>query len=152
MSDRLLDDLPDIIRDVCRGRFSFDLPLVFKGNQMPDDETKGPRNKSKKIEDNVPADDKRVVQNPTPNEEYKLLDGEEFGKVFGGRHNICHRIDWLGGEKMCPRFHSKYYCFNNCRNKESHVPKSQIPSEQDKNYKKILKKMKTRKMTGQTRV
>ena len=145
MCDKLLDDLPDIIRDVCRGRFSFDLPLVFKGNRMPDDETDGLRNKRRKIEDKAPVIDKRVIQNQTPNEEYKLLDGEEFSKMFGGRHNICHRIDWPDGEKMCPRFHSKYYCFNNCKNKASHVPQSQVPPEQDKGYKRFLKKLRSGK-------
>ena len=54
MSDKLLDDLTDIIRDVCRGRFSFDLPLVFEGNQMPDGETKGPRNNFGKLRTTYP--------------------------------------------------------------------------------------------------
>ena len=42
VSDRILDDLPDIIRGVCRGRIFFDLPPVFNGNSMPEDEPQGP--------------------------------------------------------------------------------------------------------------
>ena len=71
VSDRILGDLPDIIRDVCRGRFFFDLPPVFNGNSMPEDEPQGPPYKKRKIENNIPKDNsrKKVVQNPTPNEE-----------------------------------------------------------------------------------
>ena len=121
------------------------MPDDRQGNRIPEDETDSLRNKRRKFEDKGPGVDKRVIQNQTPNEEYKLLDGEEFGKMFGGRHNICHRIDWPDGEKMCPRFHSKYYCFNNCKNKASHVPQSQVPPEQDKGYKRFLKKLRSGK-------
>ena len=84
VSDRILNDLPDIIRDVCRGRVFFGLPPVFNGNSMPKDEPQGPPYKRRKIENNVPADNKRrkVVQNPTPNEEYKMRDGEEYSKLL----------------------------------------------------------------------
>ena len=101
---------------------------------MPEDEPQGPPHKRRKIENNVPVDNTRrkVVQNPTPNEEYKMRDGEEYSKVFGGHQNVCHKVDWPGGEKMCPRFHSRYYCFGNCNNVESHVPQSQVPSTKNK--------------------
>ena len=79
------------------------------------------------------------MKNETPNEEYKLRDGEVFGKVFGGS-NVDHRIEWNKNSKMCPRFHSKFYCFDDCSNKDSHVQKSEVPDAMDAKYKRFLKK------------
>ena len=81
------------------------------------------------------------MKNEEPNKAYNIRDGEDFLSVFGG-NNVCHRVDWDGnGSKMCPRFYSKQYCFDNCRNKASHVPKSQIPGNKDKEYTNYLKKV-----------
>ena len=104
VNDRILDDLPNIIRDVCRGSFIFDLPPVFNGKSMPEDEPHSPPYKRRKIEHNIPEDNKRrkVVQNPTPNTEYKLRDGEEYSKLLGGHQNACHRVDWPGGKNVPP--------------------------------------------------
>ena len=82
------------------------------------------------------------LENTDPNPECKLLDGEEFRKVFCGK-NFCHRVQWDKNKKMhmCPRFHSKFYCFDNCSNVESHVPRSQVSTQMDTDYKKFLKKV-----------
>ena len=145
----ILDDLPDIVTDVCKSRFSLDLPSIFNSISMPEDVPQGPFYKRRRIGNtaNIPEDNDRrkVVKTPTPNEEYKLRDGKDFGKLYGGQ-NDCHRVNWPGGKKMCPCFHSKMYCFDNCNNICS-KPHSPIPStsQQDRNYKRFLKKIRSDK-------
>ena len=69
----ILDDLPDIVTDVCKSRFSLDLPHVFNSNAMPEDEPQPPPYKRRRTGNttNIPKenDRRKVVQNPTPNKE-----------------------------------------------------------------------------------
>ena len=79
--------------------------------------------------------------NTEPNPEYKMLDGENFKKVYCGKNAQFRPVsDKEKGTKMCPRFHSKYYCFDNCNNIDSHVGKDEVPAAVDAEYKKFLKK------------
>ena len=105
VNGRILDDLPDIVTDVCRSRFSLDLPPVFNSNSMPEDEPQDPPYRRKKIGNNISEDNNRrkVVHNPTPNEEYKMREGEEYSKLFGGKH-VCHKVDWLSDKRCAPAF------------------------------------------------
>ena len=41
---------------------------------------------------------------------------------------------------MCHRFHSKGYCFNNCNNKQTHVPSSSLDQKTKKEYLNWLEK------------
>ena len=76
-----------------------------------------------------------------PNSEYKMLEGEDFKKVYCGK-NTQHRPlgDRAKGTKMCPRFHSKHHCFDNCDMIDSHAGKDKVPVAVDVEYKKFLKK------------
>ena len=48
---------------------------------------------------------------------------------------VFFRVPWKNsGKKMCPCYHSKKYCFDNFRNRESHIPQSQVLAKEDKNY------------------
>ena len=82
------------------------------------------------------------VENKGPNPEYKMLDGENFTKVFCGK-NVCHRVNWdkKKGTRMCPRWHSRYYCFDNCHTDASHIPQDEVSPQMDIEYKKFLKKI-----------
>ena len=146
VDDSILEDLTDIIRDVLKGRFNIILPNTFKMETMHSqhvDLTSGPRNPKKQRLKDAANDDRGVIENTDPNEDYKMLDGEIYKQVFCGK-NVCHRVDWDDdGTKMCPRFHSKFYCFANCRHKASHVPKSQVPTDKDTKYKQFLKKIRS---------
>ena len=60
VNDRIIEDLPDIIRDACRGRLSLDLLPVFNSNSMPEDKPQGPPYKRRKIGNtNIPDDNSR---------------------------------------------------------------------------------------------
>ena len=88
VNDRIPDELPDIVTDVCKSRFSLDLPPVFNSNSMLENERQDPSCERRRTENtaNIPKDNDRrkVMQNPTQNEEHKLKDGEDFGKLFAG--------------------------------------------------------------------
>ena len=139
VEDEILDELSSIISDVVRGRFYLDLPKSFKMEEDKGDEKLGPVPKKPKIENNEVGN---RLNNNNPNPDYCLLDGESFKKVFCGR-NFFQRVPWDKNKNihMCPRWHSKGYCFDNCRNIESHVPQAQVSAQMDTEYKKFLKKI-----------
>ena len=54
--------------------------------------------------------------------------------------NTKHRVVW-GDAKMCPRWHSKQYCFKDCVNEASHVPDNEVPADKKAEYKEYLVKV-----------
>ena len=46
-----------------------------------------------------------------------------------------------GDCKMCTRFHIRGDCFDDCKNKESHVPKGNIPADRKAAMKDYMKKV-----------
>ena len=85
---------------------------------------------------------KEWVLNPDPNPEYKMLDGEDFKKVYCGKNSRFRPFwDKAKGTRMCPRYHSREYCFDDCENIDSHVDKDQVPAPVGAEYKKFLKKV-----------
>ena len=135
VNDDLLDNLTSIVDDTVRGRFFITLPKAFKTDESKQQES-ATEHVSKKRK--TPGDQRSFVENTDPNDEYKLRDGEDF-KMLGG-NNTCHRVDWNNNSKMCPRWHSKLYCFSDCNNKDSHVPQCDVPVAMDAKYKRFLKK------------
>ena len=80
----------------------------------------------------------KVVENKKPCAEFKMLEGETWD-MFKGRKTAGNRPKWINDEcVMCPRFHSRLYCFENCNNAASHVPEDQIPKELKEKYIKWL--------------
>ena len=136
MNDDLLDNLKSIVDNAVRGHFFITLPKAFKVEESGPKE--GPAEHSSKKR-KVSEERMKVVKNDSPNKAYKLCDGEVFKDLFGGK-NLDHRIEWNKISKMCPRFHSKFYCFDDCKNRESHVPKSEVSATMDAKYKRFLKK------------
>ena len=58
--------------------------------------------------------------------------GRGLQKVYCGK-NSQYRPFWnkAKGTRMCPRFHSRYYCFDNYAMIDSHVAKDQVPAPLD---------------------
>ena len=48
---------------------------------------------------------------------------------------------WNDTHKMCTRFHIKHVCFKDCRQKDSHVPNSQVPEEKKVEMKNYISKV-----------
>ena len=86
VDDSILEELSSIITDVLKGRFDVKLPKSFKleSTYSPNvDISSGPRSlKKQRLPDN--ANDNKLV-NADPNEDYKLLDGENYKQIFCGK-------------------------------------------------------------------
>ena len=148
MDEYILENFPTIINDVLRSRFDVKLPKAFNLEQSkPAEEESMPTtglgvSRKRKLSDDSHKGT-RVV-NEDPDEELKIKDDKDWKSVFCGNKNVSHRVAWNNnGCKMCPRWHSRHWCFDNCKHKESHVPKSQVSAENKTNYKRYLKKIRT---------
>jgi hypothetical protein len=60
-------------------------------------------------------------------EDLELKDGEKW-KLFKGRDARKDLPKW-GQCKMCPKWHVKGQCFNDCPDAASHVPKKDVSVE-----------------------
>ena len=93
VDDKVFEDLPKIVTDVARNRFIMDLPGAFK---LAEGKT----------------DDIDVLSGPI----FKRLRTDSSQKG-----NRVENTDPTPQYKMRPRFHQKYYCFDNCNNIDSQV-------------------------------
>jgi hypothetical protein len=72
--------------------------------------------------------------------EFAMKGNEDWRKFCG--NTVQDRIDWNDdGCKMCPRWHSKDFCFVDCSHKASHVPKANIQQEKKKAGRSYLVKV-----------
>ena len=124
-----------------------DLPEIFRVEEEVVEAPSGSLKKKQKTGERPKKGNK--VSNTDPNPEYTMLDGEDFKKVYCGKNTQFRPIwDKTKGTRMCPRFHSTFYCFDNCDMIDSHVKKDEVPAALDAEYKKFLKKVR-KKLTIQ---
>eukprot|EP00985_Skeletonema_marinoi_P002391 scaffold1000_cov66-Skeletonema_marinoi.AAC.1 len=78
---------------------------------------------------------KKIV-NPQPN--------PDFTVTFDDWPKLCNRAhlrpQWDDTCLMCPRWHSKAYCFPDCPNAASHVKSSEVSAKRNTVYKAFLQK------------
>jgi hypothetical protein len=82
----------------------------------------------------------KVVRNEDPFEELTLKDGEKW-KSFSGRDARKGLPAW-GDCKMCPKWHIRGLCFDDCNDVKSHVPKGEVSAKKRKEM-QAWKKAKT---------
>ena len=79
-------------------------------------------------------------------EEFKMNPGKSWKATWAGQLNgdkpfwdqaKCDRSN----PKMCPRFHIRGYCFEDCPNEANHVPKERIPSDRKGAMQEYMKKV-----------
>jgi len=144
------DDIVDfniIVNDILDNRFSVPLPLAFKKTDIVETNTSvfetqkigNPNGKRKGKRDDDNDREKRVL-NSEQVEEFKMKPDDDWRKFCG--NSAQYRVDWNDdGCKMCPRWHSKGFCFKDCNHKASHVPKGNVSQEKVKEYKGYLVKV-----------
>ena len=145
VTDTLLN-FEQIAEDVLSGRFTMVLPSCFKdasekanvSENIDESLATGGRPGKRKREERESGS---LVKNESPVKEFEASkeEKEKFNEFFGG-NNICHRVIWGNKSKMCPRWFSKLYCFDNCSNRESHVEANKVPAKKKKEYDKYLNK------------
>ena len=85
IDDEILEELPKIVTNVVRHRFAMDdLPEVFKIEEKDVTTPLDPLNKKQKGEHHNKGN---KVINTDPNPEYKMLEGEDFKKVYCGKNS-----------------------------------------------------------------
>ena len=119
----------------------YDLPEVVKIEEKDVEAPSGTLKKKQKTGEHQSKGNR--VLNTDPNPEYKMLKGEDFKKVYYGK-NAQYRPFWDKAKetKICPHYHSRWYCFDNCDMIDNHVGKDKVPASVDTEYKKFLKKVK----------
>ena len=147
VNDRIVD-FDNLFEDLLDGRFSCMLPAVFKVRaplqpptvSNPFDQERGRSTKGNKRD--VDKNGGGRINNENMVEDFKMKENRSWGNVFCG-NNACKRISWNGDEKikMCPRWHSRGYCYPNCNNKASHVPDTEVPGAKRTEYRAYLKEV-----------
>ena len=92
-----------------------------------------PFKKSKKNSDN----EDRKVDNKNSIQEWLCKEGEDYRVKFVGKH--CMKRPKIGNFLMCVRFHTKGFCFADCINKSSQIPRQDISQNTKKSYLNFIK-------------
>ena len=134
-----------IIEDILNNKSICNLPATFfrLEKEVTSTSDGGREQKKRKVQNkrNGQSEEDERVFNKKPIDEFKCK-GEEDWKL------LCkaarHKPSWPDPSnphcKMCHRFHSKQYCFPDCKNKASHVPREKVPDEKHKEYNAYLKR------------
>lgn len=128
-----------IVEDTLNQSLRVNLPPVFDV-QRPDpeprepvwNETDGGKQRGKKRgRGDLDEDDKTrgIVRNEQQVPSLKLKPGEDWNDIKSKLPHERPTWDGEGGKRMCLRYHTKGYCFPDCKNKASHVPRSQVPAK-----------------------
>ena len=145
VDDRLVD-FKDLMDEVLDQKFSRVLPPSFSQPQPSlEDGTDEPQPKKRKKGKKGDETDGRKVTNPSVLPEFKVVDDNEWKSKFCGRC-IEDRPVWKevqNGQNiaMCPRWHSRGFCFKDCHNAQSHVEPDKVPANKKAEYQSYLKKV-----------
>ena len=147
----LLVNFDDLVNSILDRSFSRTLPSSFKASTTDTaDDTEADGNndvgggkKRGKKRQKTGDDANPRINNPEPIKEFALTKEDNWTKNFSGQC-LEDRPKW-GKGIMCPRWHSRGFCFGNCFNIESHVPESKVPNEKKTEYRNYLKKVRTTK-------
>ena len=121
VSDGLLD-FEDITRDVLLDNFSQSLPSSIKLVEKP----------NKLGKQKFGETENEAMDNSEQIQEWLLKENEDYSSVFAGQ-NIDKKPS-MGGRLLCSRFHTKGYCFPNCKNVATHIPSKQLPKDVQNKY------------------
>ena len=143
------DDITENSLNQC---FNITLPVAFqfmqdKGNENKNHVLLKSPGKKRKRKDGAPKDGAtNRVQNTDQDDDFKMKPEESWKKHWAGKLNgdkpfwdktKCEKNDC----QMCPRFHIRGDCFDDCYNKESHVSKDKIPADRKHAMKEYMKKV-----------
>ncbi len=139
-------------QDIIMSRFNVILTASFKAvDSSSDKEHKerggaglGTKSKKRKQKEEKEKRSKRsadnVVENKQQCADFKLKEGELWTQFTG--MCLTERAK-LNDTIMCTRWHTRAFCFNDCRNKASHVACSQILAEAKQAHLKWMQKVRS---------
>jgi hypothetical protein len=145
VDDSLIDFTTDH-RDIVNRRFAISLPAsisAFKRPSVPqngsnsDNEANSPpreSDKKRKSKKQGNREGGRATVGDTNTKtvcNWLLKDNESYKKIFAGKNKPKFPA---GNCRWCPRFHTKGFCFEDCPDKNNHIPSMDIPKEQREDY------------------
>ena len=147
VKDKLID-FESIIDDILSDTFYQQLPTTMKqfdpksendnqhsnSQQRPREHSDRRENKRPRVANNMEQATK--ILNSKPISEWNLSP-DDFQRFVSGKH--LQKRPMLNGKPMCTRYHSKFYCFDNCRNKATHIPSNSLPETTKKAYSEFIK-------------
>jgi len=137
VNDDMINFSP-IMEEILFDKFHQMLPSTFSTFQKrkKDDEKAGdessPAKKKQKKNDQV----QQKLANPSPIQEWLCTDGAQYSAKFAGRNT--EKRPKLDGVPMCQRWHTKGYCFNNCKHIATHVPSTELDQSAKEKYKEYV--------------
>ena len=145
VNDSLLD-FNIIVDQILTDSFFQVLPLTFRkfvATDAGDNENSIAPNTStshrnKRTRNDTPTIDKRIM-NTKPIKSWQVSP-VDFNKHMSMK-NLELRVPFKG-KFICPRFHSKGYCFDDCANKVSHIPSTDLDDNIQKVYSTFVEKCK----------
>jgi len=132
-------DFNILMEAILTDSFTQSLPVTLRlvtDKRKVDEDADDNARRRKKGKNDKEAPDSRKVDNEEKIPEWIFSHEEYQAKVAG---KFTKRRPDFKGKAMCPRFHSKGYCFNDCSNKVSHVHSKSLPSGTKKDYEKFVK-------------
>ena len=130
-----------IINQVLTDSFHQNLPVTFKSFSESDLDKVEPSQSNPAKRQRVEVQNDRVrIQNEKTIKDW-IVNGSDYAKKFAGKH--LDQRPKLQGVPMCPRWHSKGYCFSNCPHKITHVDGTQLNDSIRQAYSKFVAKCKS---------
>ena len=138
VDDSLIDFKP-IFASVLTDSFYQELPLAISehppSNNLDTENVK--TGKRKRVVDDQEERNVIKVMNPKTNPDWMLKENESYSELVSGKHVDKRPI--LHGKRMCPCYHMKGYCFNNCANKNSHIPSKDVDKNTAKAFSEFVR-------------
>jgi hypothetical protein len=138
MRDEVDDDLInffEILNHVRIRNFDYKLPpsirKVMENGDKSDKTGKSPPHKKSKLSSGDDQQSDRVL-NKSKIDDW-IVSQDIYNNVLRNNETLKKRPK-IENTIMCHRFHSKGYCFENCNNKKSHIPSSDLNDETKKAY------------------
>lgn len=139
-------DFDELHMSILLHRFNIILPANFH-KKTPTEPAPGKENDAKKKgggkrkgdgkddEGGRKRDNRLVNNDQVP--EFKMKEGETWEKTFQGK--CIDKRAKLNDVIMCPRFHTKGYCWKEgCKFSKTHIPSSEVPSDAKAQYLRFM--------------
>lgn len=137
VNDSLLR-LTRVMDSILLDEFHQTLPLTFSSfkRKSPEDKNGNEKKRFKegkeKEEDEKEKNRPEKVENTGRIENWLCTDSTEFKEKFVGKNS--DKRPKINGKLACQRFHTKGFCYSNCRNVTTHIPSKQLSEDVKTKY------------------
>jgi len=117
-----------------------DIDTLAPGKRRADPGEEVPGEPKKPKRDGDARERSEYIENRHQIEEFKMRESENWKTDYCGKC-IDDRPAWKGKGKMCPRWHIKGDCFEDCAHAASHVSDDEVSEEKREEFRYYLEKV-----------